>query len=77
MKIGKYTIITDFSWVQTSKPFTIHRFLCFWILKEVKPEDIDVMAIDKRQRFLPEGRRFRYYKAGEDISIGLMVEKDE
>ncbi|GAH45297.1 unnamed protein product, partial [marine sediment metagenome] len=55
----------------------VRRYLRFiWIIKEIRPTDID-----KKRQFLPgtkmtyEGRRYHYYKAGEDINVGDNVKK--
>jgi|GEM_PF-2862623 len=65
-------------WVQTKAPTRIWRFLWFWVFKEAKPQDID-----KKQQFPigtemeQEGRKYHYYKAGEDIKKGKMVGRYE
>ncbi len=64
MKFGRYRItFTKYSWGKIPWPYYVRRFLCFWVLKEARPWDLD----DKPQ-FPPgtpmeyEGRRYRYWK---------------
>lgn len=76
MKFGRYRITFGGStfWLQTQGPTTVRRFLCFWIFKEARPNDVD-----KEQQFPVgtemehEGRRYYYWKAGEEIGKGLYV----
>ena len=70
-------------WFQTQVPTRVWHFLCFWFLKEVRPQDIDVDRIDKKQQFPIdtlmeyEGRVYRYWKADRDYKKGEVVrEKD-
>ncbi|MBA7585764.1 hypothetical protein ES708_27753 [subsurface metagenome] len=65
LKIGRYRIAFGrYCWGQTYVPTTVRHFLCFWILKEARPTDVD-----KEQRFPigtkleQEGRKYRHYKA--------------
>ncbi|MBA7645461.1 hypothetical protein ES703_53219 [subsurface metagenome] len=59
-------------------PFRVWRFLCFYIFKEARPQDID-----KKQQFplgTPmeyEGLRYHYYKAGSDIVVGPVIPDTE
>ncbi len=72
VKIGRYRIAFGrVIWFQTYRPTTVRRFLyLFWIIREVRPEDID-----KKQRFplgtpmIADGRKYHYYKAEKDIVI--------
>ncbi len=69
LKIGHYQIgFGGTFFVQTKVSMTVRRFLGFWILKEVSPEDVD------RKPQFPlgtkaemKGRVFHYYKAAKDI----------
>lgn len=65
LKIGRYGVAFGrTSWVQTRVPTTVRRFLCFWVFKEARPQDVD-----KEQKFPlgtkleQEGRVYRYWKA--------------
>ena len=69
MKIGRYEIkFGKYVWIQTLAPTTVRRFLCFWIFKEARPQDVD-----QKPQFPPgtlmeqEGRVYRYWRAGEDV----------
>jgi len=79
IKLGRYEIkFGKYIWVQTKAPTRIWHFLWFWVFKEAKPQDID-----KKQQFPigtemeQEGRKYYYYKAGEDIKKGKMVGRYE
>ena len=72
IKVGRYKIIFgSMFWTQTQVPVTIRRFLCFSIIREANPNDIDT-----KQRFhlgTPmqyEGKKYYYYRAGSAIHIG-------
>ncbi|GAI73200.1 unnamed protein product [marine sediment metagenome] len=74
MKIGRYEIkFGKYVWIQTRAPTTVRHFLFFWLFKEARPRPWD---IDKKQKFTPgtgmeyEGTKYRYYRAGSDISVG-------
>ena len=79
IKIGRYEIKfgCKYIWVQTKVPTRSWHFLCFWLFKEANPKDID-----KKQQFplgtpmVYEGRKYHYYKAGEDINIRRGDEKE-
>ncbi len=75
LKIGRYEIIVGRTFrVQFRIPTQYWHFLCFWVFREAKPNDVD-----KRQRFLigtlmkQEGRQYRYYKAPRDLRKGEVV----
>lgn len=79
LKIGRYEIAFGRTfWFQTRVPTTVRRFLCFWIFKEARPQDVD------REQQFPigtlmeqEGRKFRYWKAGKDIVRDEAVKEAE
>jgi len=69
VKIGRYGIaFGPVFWIQTQAPTTVRRFLCFWLFKEARPQDVD-----QKPQFPPgtlmeqEGRKFRYWKAKEKV----------
>ena len=75
IRIGRYGFaFGPVLWSQTKMPTKVRQFLWFWFTKEARPGDID-----KKQQFLPntlleyEGRKYRYWKAGEDINCGSAV----
>jgi len=65
--------------MQICKPTTVHSILGFiWIFKEARPTDVD----KKRQfplgtEMLADGKRYHYYKAGEDINVKSAVKKED
>lgn len=67
LKIGRYGIaLGPVFWFQTKVPTTVRHFLCFWFIKEARPNDVDkeqpspVLTLMEQ-----EGRRYRYWKASE------------
>jgi len=79
LKIGRYGIALGRTfWLQTRGPTRVWHFLCFWFIKEARPHDVD-----KEQQFpigtllAHEGRRFRYWKASDDVNKGELVENQE
>lgn len=74
MRIGKYRILFNphkLYWFQTHKPTVARQWWWFLILTEV-----DVMATSNKKQFKLGtkasciGRRYRYYKYGEDARKG-------
>lgn len=78
MKIGRYEIkLGRYSWVQTLVPTTVRRFLCFWILREVR--EVRPQDVNNKPRF-PEGtvmiyrgQQYRYWKATKSMEKGEVV----
>ena len=75
LKVGRYGIaLGPVFWFQTKVPTKVRHFLCFWFIKEARPQDVD-----REQQFpIPtlmdyEGRRFRYWKADRDYKKGEVV----
>ncbi|GAH41938.1 unnamed protein product [marine sediment metagenome] len=67
LKIGRYGIAFGRTfWLQTRVPTRLWHFLCFWFIKEARPQDVD-----KKQQFPigtkleHEGRVYRYWRAGD------------
>jgi len=65
LKIGRYGIaLGPVLWFQTKVPTRVWHFLCFWFIKEARPNDVD-----RKQQFPigtpmeQEGRKYRYWKA--------------
>lgn len=79
LKIGRYRIAFGSTcWVQTYVPTTVRRFLCFWVFKEARPQDID------KERKFPvgtlleqEGRTYRYWKASNSYQKGEAIKEDK
>jgi len=78
-KVGRYRIaFGPVLWFQTKAPVRICRFLWFWFIREVRPQDID-----KKRRFPIgtimeyEGRPYYYAKAGKDIIAKQVVEEED
>ena len=69
MRIGRYRIAFGrYCWIQTRAPTTVRRFLCFWIFKEVRPQDVHrEPQFPLGTKLEHEGRVYRYWKAGKDI----------
>ncbi|MBA7699968.1 hypothetical protein ES703_108674 [subsurface metagenome] len=75
LKIGRYGIaLGPVLWFQTKVPTKVRHFLCFWFIKEARPNDVD-----RKQQFPPgtemewEGRKYHYWKAGGEIRKGDYV----
>jgi len=71
IRLGRYRIaFGNTFWLQSNSPIKVRYFLRFWLLKESRSTDID-----KKKEFplgtqLEEnGRRYYYYRAGEDIKV--------
>jgi hypothetical protein len=79
MKLGRYKIkFGRYCWIQTRAPTTARRFLCFWLFKEARLEDVD----SKQQfplgtRLEHEGRVYHYYRAGSNISVDRIITDTE
>ena len=78
MRIGRYRIyLGRYVWLQTHHPVTVRRFLCFTIVKKARPTDTD-----KTQQFplgypmVLEGRKYRYWRAKENIPKDSIVASD-
>jgi len=76
LKIGRYGIAFGRTlWFQTLGPVRVWHFLWFWFIKFARARDVD-----KKQQFPigtlleQEGRRFRYWKASNDVNKGELVE---
>ena len=76
VKIGRYEIaFGPVLWLQTKIPVKVRHFLCFWFLKEARPNDVDKKAqFPLYTEMEYEGTKYRYLKAGEDIIIGPVKE---
>ncbi len=77
VRFGRYRVRISFRgmlWLQTQIPTTVKHFLCFWLLKEAIPTDVD-----KVPQFLPgtplqhEGKLYRYWRAPKDMRKGEVV----
>ena len=76
LRMGRYGIAFGRTfWVQTLGPARVWHFLCFWFIKEARAHDVD-----RKQKYPvgtlleQEGRRFRYFKASDDVGKGEVVE---
>ncbi|MBA7642161.1 hypothetical protein ES703_49849 [subsurface metagenome] len=75
LKIGRYGIAFGRTfWVQTLGPAKVWHFLWFWFIKVASLHDVD-----RKQKYPVgtllehEGRRFKYFKASDDIKKGEVV----
>ncbi|MBA7593741.1 hypothetical protein ES703_00673 [subsurface metagenome] len=79
LKIGRYGIaLGPVLWFQTKVPSRVWHFLCFWFIKEARPNDVD------RKKQFPigtpmehDGRTYRYWKAEEKDNLISQELKDE
>lgn len=65
-------------WFQTRVPTKAWHFWWFWFFKEARPDDVDEeqqFPVNTLMEY--EGRKFRYWKAGEDICCGSVVKEEE
>jgi len=66
LKIGRYGIAFGRTWIQTGVPTKLWHFLCFWFIKEARPQDVDKkQKFPIRTKLEHEGRVYRYWKAGD------------
>ena len=79
IKLGRYRVyFTRYYWMQPDGAVLSTKILFMTVYREVRPSDVD-----KKKRFplgtdmKYAGRRYRYWKAGEDIGKGKTVGRYE